>query len=84
MLLRAIMGKKQPVLSFFFSYLLFSDFNMTSEMLKSLDGTVLAYHRITEAFKFAYAKRTDLGDPAFVSIEEVNTVFWLTPDKSRI
>ena len=46
-------------------------FNMTSEMLKTTDGTILAYHRITEAFKFAYAKRTSLGDPKFIDIEKV-------------
>lgn len=46
-------------------------FNMTAEMLKTTDGTVLAYHRITEAFKFAYAKRTSLGDPKFIDIEKL-------------
>jgi len=44
---------------------------MTPEDLSSPEKTVLTYHRIVEAFKFAYAKRSDLGDGKFEDMKEV-------------
>ena len=46
-------------------------FNLSADSVKDDEGTVLTYHRLAEIFKFAYAKRSALGDEEFVNITEV-------------
>jgi len=42
-------------------------YNMTSSSRDGVNSSVLAYHRIIEAFKFGYAWRSQLGDPDSVN-----------------
>ncbi|GLG96422.1 gamma-glutamyltranspeptidase 1-like isoform X2 [Gryllus bimaculatus] len=46
-------------------------FNFTKSSVSSVNETILAYHRIVESFKFAFAQRTELGDPDFVNTTQL-------------
>lgn len=42
--------------------------------ISTTNRQILTYHRIIEAFKFAYAKRSKLGDEVGLSATEINNI----------
>lgn len=45
-------------------------YGLNSESIADIPSTISTYHRIIEAFKYAYGFRTKLGDPNFVHMDE--------------
>lgn len=43
----------------------------TNQSVSSINQTITTFHRTTEAFKYAFARRTELGDPDFEDISQV-------------
>ncbi|CAF1316917.1 unnamed protein product [Rotaria sordida] len=55
-----------PILIFILNIL--RGYNIFERDLKKISTSALFYHRLIEAFKFAYAKRSELGDPLQINI----------------
>ncbi|CAF4311079.1 unnamed protein product, partial [Rotaria sp. Silwood2] len=58
-----------PILTFILNIL--QGYDMHENDLKTPTTSSLFYHRLIEAFKFAYAKRSELGDPSKINITEL-------------
>ncbi|XP_077995930.1 glutathione hydrolase 1 proenzyme-like [Glandiceps talaboti] len=46
-------------------------YNFSEDSIKDDASKILTYHRIAEAFKFAYAKRSMLGDEDYVDLKDL-------------
>ncbi|UJR26395.1 hypothetical protein I4U23_007727 [Adineta vaga] len=58
-----------PILIFILNLL--QGYNLYERGVKQSVPSVLFYHRLIEAFKFAYAKRSELGDPLKINITDL-------------
>ena len=59
--------------SLFFQFKL-PELDMKPEMLKNASSEASMWHKVLETFKYAYADRLEMGDPAFVNVTEVSFV----------